>query len=171
MKKKQIVDLSINTILVLIGVILILLPLFGIKDIHNIFFVLMIVYAALDIIQFILTKESKDYEGLYCFVINLGIGLTGLTFSFNQTIQLSLCVLCWTVLTSMAKLIKTNYYNDRRDRMYKLRLFTLAAFFLLGVLTSVTIYQSDFCLSALGFFFYTNGILEMVDPIVKYLLS
>jgi len=171
MKKKQIVDLIINTILVLIGVVLLILPMFGIKNIHNIFFILMIVYAILDIVQFILTYESHDYEGLYCFVINLGIGITGLSFSFSNPMQLALCILCWTVLTSMAKLIKTNYYNDKRDRMYKLRLFTLASFFLLGVLTSVTIYNSDFAVSALGFFFYTNGVLEMIDPIVKYLLS
>lgn len=72
----------------------------------------------------------------------------------------------------IAKLIKTNYYNDKRDRMYKLRIFTLVAFLVLGLLTSINLYyDQEIQVVVLGFFFYTHGILELVDPLVKYLLK
>ena len=153
MKLKQKVDMIIDAILIVIGIVMLMLPTFRITDIKNLFFTIMILYAILNFIQFILTRKSKDYEGLYTMLISLGIGFVGLFFSFNNPFQLAASVLSWTTLMGIAKLIKTNYYNDRRDRMYKLRIFTLIAFMVLG------------------FFFYTHGILELIDPLVKYLLS
>ena len=151
MKLKQKVDMIIDAILIVIGIVMLMLPTFKITDIKNLFFTIMILYAILNFIQFILTRKSKDYEGLYTMLISLGIGFVGLFFSFNNPFQLAASVISWTTLMGIAKLIKTNYYNDRRDRMYKLRIFTLIV--------------------VLGFFFYTHGILELIDPLVKYLLS
>ena len=119
MKLKQKVDMIIDTILIVIGIVMLMLPTFKITDIKNLFFTIMILYAILNFIQFILTRKSKDYEGLYTMLISLGIGFVGLFFSFNNPFQLAASVLSWTTLMGIAKIIKTNYYNDRRDRMYK----------------------------------------------------
>ena len=172
MKLKQKVDMIIDAILIVIGIVMLMLPTFKITDIKNLFFTIMILYAILNFIQFILTRKSKDYEGLYTMLISLGIGFVGLFFSFNNPFQLAASVLSWTTLMGIAKLIKTNYYNDRRDRMYKLRIFTLIAFMVLGLLTSINLYyEISVQVVVLGFFFYTHGILELIDPLVKYLLS
>ena len=172
MKLKQKVDMIIDAILIVIGIVMLMLPTFKITDIKNLFFTIMILYAILTFIQFILTRKSKDDEGLYTMLVSLGIGFVGLFFSFNNPFQLAASVLSWTTLMGIAKLIKTNYYNDRRDRMYKLRIFTLIAFMVLGLLTSINLYsETSVQVVVLGFFFYTHGILELIDPLVKYLLS
>ena len=42
----------------------------------------------------------------------------------------------------------------------------------LGLLTSINLYyETSVQVVVLGFFFYTHGILELIDPLVKYLLS
>ena len=83
MKLKQKVDMIIDAILIVIGIVMLMLPTFRITDIKNLFFTIMILYAILNFIQFILTRKSKDYEGLYTMLISLGIGFVGLFFSFN----------------------------------------------------------------------------------------
>ena len=172
MKQKQKVDMIIDTILIVIGIVMLILPTFGITNIKNLFFTIMILYAILNFIQFILTRKSKDYEGLYTTIISLGVALVGLFFSFTNPFQLAVSLLSWTTLMGVAKLIKTNYYNDKRDRMYKLRIFTLVAFLVLGLLTSINLYHDqEIQVVVLGFFFYTHGILELVDPLDKYLLK
>ena len=84
MKLKQKVDMIIDAILIVIGIVMLMLPTFKITDIKNLFFTIMILYAILNFIQFILTRKSKDYEGLYTMLISLGIGFVGLFFSFNN---------------------------------------------------------------------------------------
>lgn len=78
MKLKQKVDMIIDAILIVIGIVMLMLPTFKITDIKNLFFTIMILYAILNFIQFILTGKSKDYEGLYTMLISLGIGFVGL---------------------------------------------------------------------------------------------
>lgn len=172
MKKKQIVDLVIDSILIVIGIVLLLFPMFNITNVKNLFFGIMCCYAILNLIQFILTRESKDYEGLYSTIISMAIGIVGLSFNFNDPKELAISVVTWTFLMAVAKLIKANYYNDLKDRMWKLRIFTLLAFIVLGVLTSINLYHSsDIQVLVLGFFFFTHGILETIDPLCKYLIS
>lgn len=172
MKLKQKVDMTIDAILIIIGIVMLILPTFKVTNIKHLFFTIMLLYAILNFIQFILIRKSKDYEGLYTTIISLGIAITGLFFSFEDPLELAISLLSWTTLMGVAKLIKASYYNDKRDRMYKLRIFTLIAFLILGFLTSINLYyDAEIQVVVLGFFFYTHGILELIDPLVKYLLK
>ena len=128
MKLKQKVDMTIDAILIIIGMVMLILPTFKVTNIKHLFFTIMLLYAILNFIQFILTRKSKDYEGLYTTIISLGIAIAGLFFSFEDPLELAISLLSWTTLMGVAKLIKASYYNDKRDRMYKLRIFTLIAF-------------------------------------------
>ena len=75
-------------------------------------------------------------------------------------------------MMSVIKFIKTDYYNDRKDRMWKIRIFTLLSFIIVGVLTSISLnYNSDVQVLILGYFFLIHGLLELVDPLTKYLIG
>ena len=82
MKLKQKVDMTIDAILIIIGMVMLILPTFKVTNIKHLFFTIMLLYAILNFMQFILTRKSKDYEGLYTTIISLGIAITGLFFSF-----------------------------------------------------------------------------------------
>lgn len=72
MRLKQKVDMVIDSLLIILGIILLLLPSFGINDVKFLFFGVMLFYAFLNLVQFILTRKSRDYEGLYTMIISLG---------------------------------------------------------------------------------------------------
>ena len=63
MKLKQKVDMTIDAILIIIGIVMLILPTFKVTNIKHLFFTIMLLYAILNFIQFILTRKSKDYEG------------------------------------------------------------------------------------------------------------
>lgn len=73
---------------------------------------------------------------------------------------------------ALVKLKKVDYYHDRKDRMWKLKLLTLILFILTGIATSISLaYTSNVQTLIIGFFMVTHAILEMFEPIVKTLIS
>lgn len=73
---------------------------------------------------------------------------------------------------SLIKLKKADYYHDRRDRMGKINIFMLVVFIITGLLTAINLgYDNKVQIIILGYFFLVNGLLQMIDPIVKSLIS
>ena len=73
---------------------------------------------------------------------------------------------------SLIKFKKVDYYHDRRDRMWKLRIFTLFLFIIAGIATSVNLaHTSSVQTIIIGFFMIIHGMLELFDPVVKTLIS
>ena len=172
MKIKQKVDIVIDSFLVVIGMLIIVLAKLNYNDVKLLFIGTMISYAVLNLLQFLLTRKSKDYEGLYTFIASMVVGIVGIYFSFDKENVLSVSIMSWVTMMAVIKFIKTDYYNDRRDRMWKLRVVTLVLFMLVGILTSISLnYSTNVQVLVIGFFFLIHGILELVDPITKYLLS
>ena len=172
MKEKQRVDFVIDSILILIGIINIFLGIVHFSNIKVLFVIIMFLYSIINLIQYILTKKNKDYEGLYTFFASLVIAVVSNFISFESTNNITLLLLSWVIIMSVIKFIKTDYYNDRKDKMWKIRIFTLIAFMLLGVLTGVSFnFTNDVKVLVLGYFFFIHGLLELIDPLTKYVMS
>lgn len=173
MKKKQKVDLVIANLLILLGVILTILPKFNIVKINITLFIVMIIYATLNMIQYALTKKSNDMEGLFTSILSYVIGISGLIFNlFDNLLQMVLLLLAWIILMSLIKLKKCDYYNDSNNKIWILKVISLGLFILTGIITCINLYYSaDIQLIILGLFFYIHGILEMLDPITIYLME
>ena len=171
MKKKQKVDLVIAILLILSGILLTLLPNFKVFDFEKILFVSMISYATINLIQFILTKESKDYEGLYESVLSYVVGIVGIQFNlFTTPLELAVTLFAWVALMSLIKFKKCDYYHDRNNKMWIAKAVTLALFIITGIITCINLYYSkNIQILIIGLFFYVHGILEIVDPLTYYL--
>ncbi len=173
MKKKQKVDLVVAIFLILIGVIVTLLPHFKEFDLEKILFTIMMAYATLNMIQFIFTKESRDYEGLYTSILSYIIGVSGLLFDlFNNLAEMVTILFSWVVLMSLIKFKKCDYYHDRNNKMWIIRIITLILFILTGIVTCINLYfTKNVQILIIGFFFYIHGILEIIDPLTIYLMG
>lgn len=173
MKYKQKVDTIASLALILIGTILLLLPLYKINSLKWINLIIYSAYSIINLIRFILTRKSKDYEGLYTFFASLAVAIFSIIFkSETSPLNLSLTLMIWIILMSLIKLKKADYYHDRRDRMWKINIFNLGMFVLCGLLTSINLYyEATVQIIVIGFFFMINGILEVFDPLVKTLIS
>lgn len=171
MKKKQMVDLVIAIFLIIAGSIILLLPINNIFNITYIFCTILIIYSILNLIKFILTKESKDIEGLLTSIASIITFIIAIKIHLEEKPwNLALTLFIWIMMMSLIRLKKGDYYNDRHNKMWILEIVTLILFILTGVLTVINLYYTtDVQILVLGFFFLINGILELVDPITIYL--
>ena len=172
MKTKQKVDTVINSFLIAIGLITIVLGILKYSNVKAVFISVMFLYAIFNLLQFLLTKESKDYEGLYTCLASLTVGVVDIFFSFDGQNVLAISLMSWVTMMSVIKFIKTDYYNDRKDKMWKLRIVLLGLFMLIGIVTSMCFnYDENIKVLVLGYFFLLHGTLELIDPITKYLIG
>lgn len=173
MKRKQKIDFIIACILTGIGVVLLCLPLMKINNINFVLNIVFIAYIVLNIIRFILTKESKDVQSLLNIIATLIALIINLIYHPYKTPRtLAIFIMTWILLMSISKLKKADYYHDRRDRMWKISCLNLVLFIVTGILVSINLaYSASVQILMFGFFILINGILEIFDPIVKILIA
>ena len=172
MKSKQKIDTVINSFLVSLGLLMIIAAVFNYSDVKTVFIAVMFFYAIFNLVQYIYTRKSNDYEGLYTFLASMTVGIIDIFFSFSTENVLPISLMAWVIMMSVIKFIKTDYYNDRKDKMWKLRIVLLLLFMLIGIVTSISLnYSDNVRVLILGYFFLIHGILELIDPITKYLIG
>lgn len=171
MNKKQKVELIIATFLILCGSLVLIFPLFQFVKVKLIFILVLAVYGVLNLIKFILVRESKDYEGLFTTLASI-VALVMVCFLDIDSVPwyLALSLFIWIIMMSLIKLKKADYYNDRRNKTWILEVVTLILFILSGLLTTINLYyENDIQVLVLGYFYLIHGILELVDPLTIYL--
>ena len=173
MKFKQKVDTIIAIFLILIGIVLLVLPVFNITNIKYLSIGIFALYTILNLIQFILTRKSKDYEGLHSAIGSGLILIASIIFNpESQPKTLAMLLITWILFMSLAKLKKMDYYHDKKDRMWKIRFINLGMFIITGILTCINLaHPNSVQVLILGYFLLTHGILELFDPIVKTLIA
>lgn len=171
MKKKELVDLITGISLMLLAGVILLLPTFKVNDLSFILKTIFGFYALIKLTQFILILKDKDFESLFTCLISIG-ALMSLFFIESTTKNMVLILMIWMGLMCLIKLKKADFYHDRHNRMWILRLFILFAFLTSGLLTGINLYyEASVQTIIVGFFFFINGILDVVDPISKYLME
>ena len=173
MNKKQVVDLIIALLLIVVGSALLVFPLLHFIAVKIIFISVLGVYGLLNLIQFLLTFKSKDYEGLFTALASIVV-LVIVCFLNVDTNKwyLALSLFIWIILMSLIKLKKADYYHDRQNRVWIMKVITLIVFILCGLLTTINLYyESDIQILVLGYFYLIHGIIELLDPVTGYLLE
>ena len=171
MKKKECVDLISGISLMLLAGVILLLPSFKVNDLAFILKIIFGFYALIKLAQFLLILKEKDMESLFTFLVSIG-ALISLFLAHLTTKNMVLILLIWMALMCLVKLKKADFYHDRKNKMWILRLFILFAFLTSGLLTGINLYyDSSVQTIIIGFFFLINGTLDAIDPIVCYLME
>lgn len=171
MKKKSLVDLITGISLMLLAGVILLLPTFKVNDLNFILKTIFGFYAMIKFVQFILILKEKDFESLFTFMISLGALISLFLIEFT-TKNMVLVLMIWMALMCLIKLKKADFYHDRKNKMWILRLFILFAFLTAGLLTGINLYyEASVQTIIVGFFFFINGILDSIDPIALYLME
>ena len=167
MNKKQKVELIISAFLIICGSLVLIFPLFQFVKVKLIFISVLAVYGVLNLIKFLLVRESKDYEGLFTSIASI-VALIIVCFLDVDNVPwyLALSLFVWIIFMSLIKLKKADYYNDRKNKVWILEVVTLILFVLSGLLTTINLYyENDIQVLVLGYFYFIHGILELVDPL------
>ncbi len=172
MKEKQKVDIISAIAMAVMGIVLLIMPSFKLLPMRYILISVFVIYAIINLVRFLITIKSKDYEGLHYFLASLVAIIICVVIDLSSPRLLALGLLCWVGLVSISKLKKVDYYHDKRDRMWKYAVADLIIFLVAGILACLNLYYSTAVqILVIGFFFLINGILEIFDPIIKTLIA
>ena len=169
MKVKKIIELINSIILIIYGAVILTLPVLKINDPKNILLFMLIIYGLISLFKFIMVYKSKDYDGLFTFLASIITIILMFIIDVNSTpFKLAFVVLIWIVLMSLIKLKKSDYYHDRNNKEWIVKIVSLALYIIAGLLTSINLYNVDYQVLVLGFFFFIHGILELMEPLTIY---
>jgi len=164
------VDLITGIILLIASIFVLLAPVFEINNIKIILEILTIIYVVANLGRFIINKNSKDYEGLFTGIVSFIFFVSLFFFNLNNSLTLSLLIFAFVFAMSFIRLKKADYYHDKKNKLWILEITTLIIFIISGLLTSISILlTSDGNIFMIGFLFFINGFIEIIDPIVNYI--
>ena len=173
MDRRTLVEFITGWILVLAGGIMTILPIFSITNVRMVFIAIIAVYGIIHLIKNFFILEAKDFSGFRTAASCIVALVLMMFMDINDSPwNLALILFIWVILMSLTKLKESDYYHDRKNKLWELNVINLILFILTGVLTSVNLYYTgDVQILVLGFFFLINGILELMDPLVAYIME
>lgn len=172
MDRRTLVEFIIAGILILISCVVLILPIFNVDNIKMVFISIISLYGISHLIKNFTTLASKDYSGFGTSLNSVVVLILMMFLDVNEPWNLALILFIWIILMSLTKLKESDYYHDRKNKLWKLNVCNLLLFVLVGILTTINLYYpSEVQILVLGFFFLIHGILELMDPLVAYIIE
>ena len=173
MNKRTFVEFIVAWILILFAIIITILPIFNVRNVKNIFIVIIAFYGIIHLFKNIFIIKSKEYSGFSTAGASVLIFIIMLFLDVNNSPwNLALILFIWVILMSLIKLKESDYYHDRNNKIWLLNVVNLVLFAVCGIVASINLYYtSDIQILVLGFFFLINGILELMDPLATYIMK
>lgn len=170
MDRRTLVEFITAWILILLSCIVIVLPIFNVLNVKMVFISIIAIYGIIHLFKNFTTLASKDYSGFGTSFNSVIILILMMFLDINEPWNLALTLFIWIILMSLTKLKESDYYHDRKNKLWKLNICNLLLFILVGILTTINLYYpSEVQIIVLGFFFLIHGILELMDPLVAYI--
>lgn len=172
LKKESLLgSVGISILIVLLGTFIICCPLLKINDLNLVYRIFFLVYALIQLGQFLLLYKKKDYTNIFAFLISIFFLI--ISFPFNLVADpkiIALSLLVWILVIALVKLKKADYYHDHKSRVWCIEVGYLVMFLLSGVLTCLNFYNStEIQILVLGYFVLICGILEVQESLLLYL--
>jgi len=172
MDRRTLIEFITAWILIFLSCVVLVLPIFDFNNIKAVFISIIAVYGISHLFKNFTTLASKDYSGFSTSLNSIIILVLMLFLDISEPWNLALLLFIWIILMSLTKLRESDYYHDRKNKLWKLNIFNLLLFILVGILTTINLYYtSDIQILVLGFFFLIHGILELMDPLVAYIIE
>jgi uncharacterized membrane protein HdeD (DUF308 family) len=164
------VDFIAGVLIEIVGIICLLFPLFSITNAKFALQFVMICYVVINFLRYFFVRKTKDLEGLFTGIVSLILFIILFFIPLSNKLALSLSVFAFVFLMSFVRLKKSDYYNDRKDKKWILELTCLIIFIISGLLTSFSILiTNDGNILIMGYLFFINGFIEIIDPVVNYI--
>ncbi len=173
MEKKNLINFISSLVVVLIGAIVLILPIFKIENIRLIFILMITAYGMVNVIKNLVLLSNKEYSGFSSAIASIVVLIALMFIEIDDNPwNLALILFIWIILISLTKLKEADYYHDRKNKLWLINIVNLLLFILTGILTTLNLCcTSDVQIIILGFFFIINGILDLMIPLVNHLLE
>ncbi len=171
MKKKIMVDFISNIALFILACVIMIFPILEINDVKLVLELIFGFYTLIKLSSFIIIFKEHDYENLFTGLISLGCLISLFLVSLSAK-NIGLIILIWLGVMALIKLKKADFYHDRSNKMWILRIFILIAFLSVGLLLGINLIQDkQVQILLISFIFIVNSLLDTIDPIVRYIVE
>ena len=172
MNRRTLIEFITGCLLVIIGGLMTILPIFGVMNVKVVFILTISLYGIIHLIKNILILSFKEYSGFSTSFASLLVLILMLFLDITEPWNLALLLFIWIILMSLTKLKESDYYHDRKNKLWELNLVNLILFIIVGIITTLNLYYTgDVQILVLGFFFLINGILDLMDPLVAFIIN
>ncbi len=172
MNKRTLVEFITGWLLVFIGGIVTILPILHFNNVRSTFIVIISLYGIIHLVKNFLILNSKEYSGFSTALTSLVVLILMLFLDIKEPWNLALLLFIWIILMSLTKLTESDYYHDHRNKLWLLNVVNLILFIMTGLITTINLfYTEEVQILILGFFFLINGILDVMDPLVAFIIS
>lgn len=173
MNKKQIVDIVMSVFLIICGSLLLIFPLFDFVNIKLIFICIFGCFALINLVKFFFVNKLKEYDSLLTSLASILVIIIACGLDIrNIPWHLAVAIFIWIICISLIKLKSINNISDKKNNIWIFKLVLLILFILSGLLTTINLYYTnDIQVLILGFFYLIVGILDLLDPLMMYLIK
>jgi len=172
-KKRFLSEIVLYGLLVLMGIIVMSFPAFGLINTPYYVGSLFYIYSFMIILTYFVERKEGDYELLFNALISVIAG----TFMFTNTTRTSSFILGTGLLIfTLLMLINKGYliYKQKNKDNYLWVIKFIVAFLLafLGVLVIINLFY-EFSIQTLliGYYFISIGIMQIIEPLVYYYIG
>lgn len=160
MKRDYKVQLVIDAVLILEGLIICLFPKISSLNANMVFYTMMTIYAGLELCEFIFIKDFK--EALYLFFASSVCAFSGFFLKeYDPSVVLSLTLVVWVTMISVIKISSLEKIYEKKTNLFTIKLGSMSAVLTISLLVAINLYFRFSTLTyMLALLYLSYGILE-----------
>lgn len=169
MKRYYVVQLIIDIVMIFLGFIIYLYPNISSVSANMVFYTMMSVYAGLELLEYLLTRDS--IEGFYLFAASAVSAFSGFFLKeYSANAVLSITLVVWLLMIAIIKIIGFENIYKKKTNLFVIKLGCMSAVLLVGLLVAVNIYYRISSIAImLALMYISYGFLECLSDGLDYL--
>ena len=172
-KKRNIIEAVLYFLLIIMGIIIMSFPAFGL--INPIFYLgaLFYIYAFFTVIAYFTSRKEKDYELLFNSLINIIVASFLIAVpNENVPFMLGTAMLIYTLLIIVNRGLIVYKYKTNDNYLWIIKFIITFLIAFLGILTIINLYNElSVQTLIIGYYFVTLGIMLITEPLFKLFIS
>lgn len=172
-KKRNIIEAILYFILIIIGIIIMSFPAFGLINPILYLGALFYIYAFFTIIAYFLSRKEKDYELLFNSLINIIVASFLIAVpNENVPFMLGTSMLIYTLLILVNRGFIVYKYKINKNYLWVIKFIITFLVIFLGILTIINLYNElSVQTLIIGYYFITLGVMLITEPLFKLFIS
>ena len=172
-KKRNIIEAVLYFLLIIMGIIIMSFPAFGL--INPIFYLgaLFYIYAFFTVIAYFTSRKEKDYELLFNSLINIIVASFLIAVpNENVPFMLGTAMLIYTLLIIVNRGLIVYKYKTNDNYLWIIKFIITFLIAFLGILTIINLYNElSVQTLIIGYYFVTLGIMLITEPLFILFIS
>lgn len=169
MKKTYVVQIIIDIVVVLLGLFNYLFPEITGLNASMTFYVMLSVYAGLELCEYIFDRTRK--EPLYLFFASGVAAFSGFFLKgYDPSYVLSITIAVWVLMVAIIKIISLEEIYEKKSHLFLIKLTLMSVTILVGLLVSINLFYNISVINyMLGFMYMSYGTLELMGDFLHFL--